>query len=340
MMHLPELIILDVGHGNCAILQDGNEVTVIDCPPPSLLVDMLDRLGIDTIDHVLISHSDLDHAGGLPNLLDKVSVRNIYINPDANNKSKMWIDIRIALELAEDGGTQIHTSLTAKLSKKISSGEVEIEILAPSSGVALGGVGGLDLAARNQTSNTMSVVIGLIHNSFRVALFPGDMSEQGLDNLLKKQNDIEAQILVFPHHGGSPGNANGYEFAQKLCKLVKPNLVIFSFERNRHFGASHDENPRDDVMKGVVTAIPHAHIICTQLSGKCAARQAVSDFHHLTNLPARGRVSNSCCGGTILIRVDGKQTTYLPSLSSHRDFVSDIVKVPKPMCLRYLDISK
>jgi beta-lactamase superfamily II metal-dependent hydrolase len=336
MMRLPELIVLDVGHGNCAILQDTNAVTVIDCPPPSTLVDTLERLGIETIDHILISHSDLDHAGGLPNLLDEITVHNVYINPDANNMSKAWVDIRIALELAEGRGTAIHTSLTSTLSKKIISGQVEVEILAPSVGVALGGAGGPDLERRKQTSNAMSVVIGLIHNASRIALFPGDMSAQGLDNLLKKQQNIEAQILVFPHHGGGPGSSNGYEFAQKLCNLVKPDLVVFSLGRNHHFGPNHDENPRDDIMKGVVSTIPSTHIMCTQLSGKCAAKEPLSAFDHLTNLPARGFLSNSCCGGTILIRLNGKQTTYTPSFSSHRGFVTNKVKVPTPICLQHL----
>jgi len=336
MMRLPELIILDVGHGNCAILQDTNAVTVIDCPPPATLVNTLERLGIDTIDQILISHSDWDHAGGLPTLMDQIIVRNIYINPDANNNSKSWVDIRTALELAEDRGTEVHTSLTSGSSKKIKSGQVEIEILAPSVGVALGGAGGPDLARRKQSSNTMSVVIGLIHDSSRVTLFPGDMSEHGLDNLLKKHQNIEAQILVFPHHGGSPGNKRGYDFAKKLCNLVKPNLVVFSLGRNHHFGPNHDENPRDDVMKGVVTALPSAHIMCTQLSGKCAVQEPISDFSHLNNLPARGSISNSCCGGTILIRIDGKQTTYVPLLSSHRTFISNSDNVPTPMCLQHL----
>jgi len=336
MMRLPELIILDVGHGNCAILQDSNAVTVIDCPQRSMLVDTLERLGIETIDHILISHSDLDHAGGLTTLLDEITVRNVYINPDANNQSKTWVDIRIALELAHDRGTEVHTSLTSTLSKKIKSGQVEIEILSPSLGVALGGSGGPDLASRKQTSNTMSVVIGLMHNSSRIILFPGDMSEHGLDNLLKKQQNIEAQILVFPHHGGGPGSTNGYEFAQKLCNLVKPDFVVFSLGRKHYLGPNHDENPRDDIMKGVVAAVPSAHIMCTQLSGKCAAKEPISDFSHLTNLPARGFRSNSCCGGTILIRINGNQTTYAPLLSSHRKFISDSYKVPTPMCIQHL----
>jgi beta-lactamase superfamily II metal-dependent hydrolase len=339
MMSLPELVILDVGHGNSAILQDTSAVTVIDCPPPTTLIETLERLGIDTVDNVLISHADLDHAGGLPNLLDEITVHNVYINPDADNKSKTWVDVRIALELAEEKGTEVHTSLTSSLSKKINSGQIEIEILSPSSGVALGGAGGIDLERRQQTSNSMSVVIGLIHNSHRITLLPGDMGELGLDNLLKKHQNIEAQILVFPHHGGSPGSKNGYEFAQKLCGLVKPHLVVFSLGRNHRLGKYGTENPRDDIIKGVVAAMPNAHIICTQLSGNCAANKPISDFGHLNNLPAVGFASSSCCGGTIIIGINGKHTTYIPLLSSHRAFISDPHKVPTPMCLqRYSEI--
>jgi beta-lactamase superfamily II metal-dependent hydrolase len=102
MMDLPELVVLDVGHGNCAILRDTKAVTVIDCPPALTLLETLERLGISTIDQVLISHADVDHVGGLVNLLEDVIVRNIYINPDADKKSKIWKDTRIALGLAEE----------------------------------------------------------------------------------------------------------------------------------------------------------------------------------------------------------------------------------------------
>ena len=67
MMDLPELIVLDVGHGNCAVLRDREAVTVIDCPPPATtLVETLEVLDINIIDQILISHADIDHAGGLP----------------------------------------------------------------------------------------------------------------------------------------------------------------------------------------------------------------------------------------------------------------------------------
>ncbi len=327
MIELPELIILDVGHGNCALLRDTQAITMIDCPPTSIVLDVLETLNIDTIDHVLISHADFDHTGGLPNLLTRTTVHNVYINPDANKKSQSWRGIRIALERAEERGTIIR-SLTSSKSRKILSGQVEIEILAPSLGVALGGSGGQDLEGRKLTSNAMSVVIGLIHDTQRIALLPGDMDEIGLDNLLRKHEYIEAQILVFPHHGGNPGTIYEYQFAQKLCNAVHPRLVVFSHGRNQLL------NPRKDIMQGVNIASPHAHILCTQLSRHCAMALPTSEFTHLTNIPASGHSDNSCCGGAISITINGEQTSYAPLLAGHRAFIGN--KIATPLCLRFL----
>ena len=58
MMDSPELIILDVGHGNCALIRDANNVIVVDCPPGGTLAETIENLAIKEILHILISHSD------------------------------------------------------------------------------------------------------------------------------------------------------------------------------------------------------------------------------------------------------------------------------------------
>jgi len=352
VINLPELLILDVGHGNCAILRDTLGVSVIDCGyDGSTLLLTLRQLKIKAVDHVLISHADIDHLGGLAHLIQALPVHNIYMNPDASKMGKMWERNLRALEAAEHSGTQVHMGLTSSNSQKIISGEVTIEILAPSASLAASGSGGTYLERQSLDSNTMSVVIGLIHKSCRVILLPGDMNEFGLNNLLKKYNNIEAQILVFPHHGGNSGSADDQEFARKLCELVKPKLVLFSLHRSLY------ENPKEDIVRGVITALPHAHIMCTQLSCKCSSVPIQLNSGHLTNLPAQGMADDTRCGGTIRIKIDGEQTTYDPSLSLHREFVKSLSEnltkdasiqrqggsiqessevLSGPLCLRYL----
>lgn len=329
-MALPELIVLDVGHGNCAILRDTEAVTMIDCPRSPVSFETLDQLGIGTIDYLLISHADVDHIGGLTNLLKKVGIHHIYLNPDAGKRGKTWREIRTALHAAAQRGTKVHAELTSTSPGSISSGQVQIDILAPSLKEALGGSSGEDSLGRPLTSNSMSAVVGLTHRSCRVALLPGDIDDVGLDNFRTEQKGIEAQILIFPHHGGTPGSAHGQEFAQRLCEIVKPHLVIFSHGRN------HLDNPREDIVQGVVLAVPDTHIMCTQLSRNCAKDLLSSDFSHLTDLPAAGYTSNICCGGTISIQLNGKETTYTPLRTTHRAFIDNKTKVPTPLCLRHL----
>ena len=325
MIDLPELLILDVGHGNCAILRDTKAVTIIDCGyDGSTLIETLERLGIDEIDHVLISHADIDHIGGLVPLVTEFPVHNIYMNPDSSKKGKSWKDILLTLRLAEKSGTEIHVGLTSRYSKRIISGEVNIEILAPSAAVAASGPGGIDPDGRSLASNTMSVVVGLEHNSYRAVLLPGDMDETGLKNLQEDYTNVKAQILIFPHHGGNTGK-NNLEFTQSLCDLVKPSSVIFSLHRERH------DNPKDDIIQGVVKNLPNSHIMCTQLSQKCSSNLPSSNFSYLNNFPAKGYVNNACCGGTIRIKINGDKTTYTPSPIFHREFVR---KLSSPLCLR------
>jgi competence protein ComEC len=347
MVNLPELIILNVGHGNCALLRDTRAVTVIDCGHDGLvLTETLEQLGIDAINHVIISHADRDHSGGLMELLEKFPTHHLYLNADASKKSKTWQDIALALDVAESSGTEIHIGLTSQFSKKIISGEVEIEILAPSTSLVAIGPGGMYPGGHALDSNTMSIVIGLVHKSRRVALLPGDMDEFSLNSLLRKHQSIEAKVLVFPHHGGSSGGVDDQAFAQKLCGLVKPDLVVFSLHRSLY------DNPREEIVQGVVSARLTAHIMCTQLSRKCALAPFALDMSHLTDLPPQGDSNSSCCGGTIRIHIDGEQTTYEPSFDLHHQFVESLSEnlieyVPLegqhepqrpagPLCLRYL----
>ena len=100
MMDSPELIILDVGHGNCAVVRDTDGVIVIDCPLGVSLIETLECRSITEILHILISHSDADHIAGIINLLsnEDIKIHNVHINPDSIKKSDIWLDLRIALK--------------------------------------------------------------------------------------------------------------------------------------------------------------------------------------------------------------------------------------------------
>ena len=138
-MALPELLILDVGHGNCAVLNDTAGVIIIDCAPGTTLKETLEQLGITEISRLLISHADEDHVAGLIGLLQdpQISVKHVYINPDAMKRSDIWYDVRVALaEARKTKPTEVHPHLTMELTGSLDAGQVHVEVLAPSQELA------------------------------------------------------------------------------------------------------------------------------------------------------------------------------------------------------------
>src|SRR5690606_2982184 len=78
------LQVLDVGQGSAVVVQTRNHVLVVDVGPPmGSSGDAGDRVvwpylrsqGLRVVDELVISHADIDHAGGLPGLLKRISVR-------------------------------------------------------------------------------------------------------------------------------------------------------------------------------------------------------------------------------------------------------------------------
>ncbi|MEG3973051.1 hypothetical protein QUB37_29045 [Microcoleus sp. AT3-A2] len=216
--------------------------------------------------------------------------------------------------------------MTTTKTGSLNIGSVNIEVLAPTPELILGGAGGTDLQGRRLTSNSISAVIGIVHDSHRVAILAADIDNVGFDNLIQDPKSFSADILIFPHHGGRSGGGDSKTFAQQVCSFIQPKLIIFSIDRNRF-----SNNPRAEIIEGLRSSVPDAHILCTQLSQQCAASVPSSKPTHLNILPARGFISNSCCGGTIVIKIDGSRTTY-PEITLHKEFVN---QVTSPICRKF-----
>jgi beta-lactamase superfamily II metal-dependent hydrolase len=327
MMDLPKLIVLDVAHGNCSILQDTEGSIIIDCAHGDTLIETLRQLGIKEIDRIMISHADQDHFKGFIDLLldETIIVKQVHLNPDAKKDTKVFGGIRRAITDAKKRNKTSHEYLDTDMTGKLDVGEVRIEVLAPSKEI-MGYSGSKDLQGKSLTSNSVSAVIRLVYKSRGVVLLAGDIDRVGLDNLLKNSSEIEADVLVFPHHGGNTGvgrELENQEFTTKLCKQVKPKLTLFSIGRDKH------QNPRKEVVKTILDTLPDVRILCTQLSKHCSSALLSIDPTHLNILPSKGREVKHCCGGTVVINFNATEMTYAPS-SNHRQFVKE--NIPSALC--------
>lgn len=320
--------IVDVGHGNSAVIVCPKGVIVLDTGLGSGLADFLEQEHIEKVNKVLISHADQDHIEGLILLLSskKVEIEYVCFNTDSLMGSDTWEDLTWELQgYAKRGVLEFDVGLTINDSGKHNLGDLGVEILSPSQYLMSRGPGQTErLGERILTSNSVSVVFRLLWKGEPAALFPGDIDNISLDHIADGEGDLETPIVVFPHHGGMPGKGSAEEFAKKFCDIFSPRTVIFSIGRGRH------GTPRPEIVRTIKEAIKDIRIICTQLSKHCAAELPESSPDHLSEKFACGKSKNKCCGGTISISLDKDALMIQPELESHSQFIA--INAPTSLC--------
>ena len=131
---VPYLAVLDVGHGNSAVLVDRGGTVVFDAGPGSALLEFLVRAGINHVKALFLSHADRDHVAGLVAVLGAGTVRvdAVRVNSDAEKGSAIWDDLLFALEDARRrGGLDFDVSLTVRESGRWDAGDVRIAVNSP-----------------------------------------------------------------------------------------------------------------------------------------------------------------------------------------------------------------
>ena len=323
--------VLDVGHGNSAVLTDTERIVVIDTGIGNTLQQYLREEGAEIIDLILLSHADSDHIGGLIHLLasQEFQIERVFLNTDSIKDTDLWDDLIYELNRAHNAEELVfETSLVEGDSSKFDQDEIQLEILGPSRYLAGKGPGSKDRNERLITTNSISAVVRLSVNGKPVALVPGDIDDVGLEDLIASGIDASAPVLVFPHHGGRPGRGDAEAFAKRVCELVSPTTAIFSIGRGQH------GTPRPDIVFEIRKTVPDIRIACTQLSEHCAAALPGFDPDHLNPEAARGRELHKCCAGTITIYLDDPDA-ILPPSDLHLEFIR--TSAPTALCTSDLD---
>ena len=323
------MFILDVGHGNSAVLMDTRGNVVVDAGPRNALYLFLKREGIKKIDTMLISHADQDHIGGLIGIIasGEFIIGKIRVNSDALQRSKTWDDLLYTLSHAQEARqVDFDVSLSTKNTGEFDCGEVHIEILAPNLYIAGKSSGSHDREDRKLTTNSISAVMRMSKDGVPFALFLGDIDKTGLENLSANTKDVSAKLAVFPHHGGKPGRENDLvSFTKKVCKMVQPDIIVFSNGRGSH------ATPRKEIATTILKVLAKARIVCTQLSEHCAAELLIKEFPHLTSKFAQGRERGKCCAGSITIDLSKDKIVIQPSEKDHKVFIRKAA--PTALCL-------
>lgn len=330
-----QVVILDVGHGNCTIIRDGNSSCVVDIPRDRGIIDAIIENDCAFIKHLVLSHPDEDHIGGAARLLadPDVSIENFWCNSSAIQDTATYRDLLEQAALREDAGqTRYRNNLNVAVRDDLNFGRAQLEVIHPD--VVRAGVGQTKKEHKfaKITSNGMSVVIRVSLDGIPAALLAADIDSAGLRSIVNRGSDLSSPILVFPHHGGATGGRDEQDFAETICRATSPNTVVFSLGRARF------NNPLPEILEGVRTAAPSAHIACTQLSRRChgESNPIPTTDNSGSSWPSRGNGKGHCCAGTIVLTRSANGIEVSPSAAVHGAFVQ---RVSSAQCLIDLNSS-
>ena len=200
-----DIDVLDVGQGLAMVVTSQQNVLVFDTGPAfrnggstaeSIILPFLGSRGIDRVDTIVISHADLDHAGGVAALLGGIDVGTR----------------RFGEPLA---GTSVDDEL-CNAGEVWRADDLEFKFLHPQSNAIRDG-------------NNSSCVLQISAGQHR-ALLSGDIERPAEDALVRIGDLQTADIVIVPHHG------SGTSSSPPFVRALQPSLAIVSAGYGNRWG--------------------------------------------------------------------------------------------------------
>ncbi len=207
---------LDVGAGDATLIRfpDGRRWLVDTGPlagtstwsPP--VVAAVQRTGFGRLDVLALTHRHLDHAAGVPTLLERIGAER-YWSPS----SGVGGDPDPLARAAEERGSSLRRGM--ECGSWMLPGEVRVEALHPCRAEDAG-----------LTENDRSLVLRLTYGDVAL-LLPGDIEIESERILVERSSELRATVLKLPHHGSETSSSEG------LLDVVRPEVAIGSCARSR-----------------------------------------------------------------------------------------------------------
>lgn len=181
------IFMCDVGQGDAVLVRGSAGIMLIDTGiNPELVKDCLDVAGVHTVDLLVVSHDDRDHAGGLPGIVSRVT--NALVSPAVSDEPRLVLTPLVTAHVP----TQIATR-----GMRGTLGDLNWQVLAPAANASL------------HTTNDASVVVRIDAPELS-ALFLGDLGEDAQERLMRDQPLNPVDVVKVSHHGSADQSAELY----------------------------------------------------------------------------------------------------------------------------------
>jgi competence protein ComEC len=217
------LTALDVGQGLAVVVSTAHHALVYDTGPRfgeivdaggRIVAPFLRGAGIRSLDALVVSHQDLDHAGGALSLLQTV--------PVAVLRSSLPSDNAIVVRAATRG-----TAQRCAAGQQWEWDGIRFTMLHPPLS---------QYAIEGTKTNDLSCVLR-VDSAYGSALLTGDIEARDEALLLQEKAPLRADALLVPHHGSRTSSTPPFVAA------VAPRVAIFTTGYRNRFG-----HPRAEVV--------------------------------------------------------------------------------------------
>lgn len=201
-----EIIFMNLPQGEATLITASfNKANILIDTGENLKDDLelfLMKKGIKRLDYIFISHSDSDHNGKLPILLEKFKVKNVVITPYDNKTLQLLIDNNYR------GGIYF-----MKSEDIIDYKGIRIEAILPDNDT--GKTNNNSLVLQIKTSNCSLLLTGDIEKSQEI-------------KLIQRKKDINVSFFKVPHHGSNTSSSqeilNRVNFDYAICMNGYQNI--------------------------------------------------------------------------------------------------------------------
>ena len=202
----------DVGQADSILIVNNGESMLIDAgnnEDGNLVVDNIQKIGIEKLTYVVGTHPHEDHIGGLDDVINNIDVGTIFM-PRTTTTTKTYESVIDAISNKKKKIT------VPKVGDLFNVGNAQCEIMS--------------IGDNSNNLNECSIVIRMEYNGTSY-LFTGDAEKTNESARTWPQTDI----LKAGHHGSSTSSS------QTFLNQLNPSLIVISCGKDNDYGHPHKE---------------------------------------------------------------------------------------------------